>query len=125
MVNYSQRQTRTRRTSYRKTLPMKFKKNYRKTHRERKKVNKGGKKTRRYRKKTHRGRKKTRANFSPNQFIKSDRVVTTLSEVAKHPVNYITDPTIQFHLGRKTLDPIDKAQMSSIAAHIGLDASEM
>tara|TARA_Y100001958_G_scaffold150346_1_gene134004 strand:+ start:1901 stop:2194 length:294 start_codon:yes stop_codon:yes gene_type:complete len=97
---------------------MKFKKNYRKTHRERKKVNKGGKKT-------HRGRKKTRANFSPNQFIKSDRVVTKLSEVAKHPVNYITDPTIQFHLGRRTLDPIDKAQISSIAAHIGLDASEM
>ena len=66
-----------------------------------------------------------RKHSSPNKFIQSDRVITTLSEVAKHPVNYITDPTIQFHLGRKTLDPIDKAQISSIAAHIGLDASEM
>jgi len=43
----------------------------------------------------------------------------------KHPINYTTKPTIQFHLGKKQLDPINTAELSSIVAHVGLDAAEM
>jgi len=85
------------------------------------KIHRGGRKTRG--RKTR--RRKTPEKTSPNKFITSDRIVTKLSEVAKHPIHYITKPTIPFHLDKKTLDPIDGAQMSSIVAHIGLDASEM
>ena len=114
MVNKSRRRTKTCRISYRKTFPMKLRRNNGKIHR-------GGRKTRG--RKTR--RRKTPEKTSPNKFITSDRIVTKLSEVAKHPIHYITKPTIPFHLDKKTLDPIDGAQMSSIVAHIGLDASEM
>jgi hypothetical protein len=76
-----------------------------------------------------RGRKsrgrKSRGRTAPNPFITSDRIITKLSEVMKHPINYTTKPTIQFHLGKKQLDPINTAELSSIVAHVGLDAAEM
>jgi hypothetical protein len=68
-------------------------------------------------------RKKTR--YTPDEFITSDRVITRFSEVFKHPINYVTKSTIPFYLDKKTLDPINSAELSSLAAHIGLDASEM
>ena len=78
---------------------------------------------------TSRGRKsrgrKSRGRTAPNPFITSDRIITKLSEVMKHPINYTTKPTIQFHLGKKQLDPINTAELSSIVAHVGLDAAEM
>jgi hypothetical protein len=76
-----------------------------------------------------RGRKsrgrKSRGRTAPNPFITSDRIITKLSEVMKHPINYTTKPTIPFHLGKKQLDPINTAELSSIVAHVGLDAAEM
>jgi hypothetical protein len=76
-----------------------------------------------------RGRKsrgrKSRGGTTQNHFITSDRIITKLSEVMKHPINYTTKPTIQFHLGKKELDPINTAELSSIVAHVGLDAAEM
>ena len=62
---------------------------------------------------------------TPDKFITSDRVITRFSEVFKHPINYVKKSTIPFYLDKKTLDPINSAELSSIAAHIGLDASEM
>jgi hypothetical protein len=67
----------------------------------------------------------SRGRTAPNPFITSDRIITKLSEVMKHPINYTTKPTIQFHLGKKQLDPINTAELSSIVAHVGLDAAEM
>ena len=116
MVNKSRRRTRTRRTSYRKTFPMELRKNYRKSR--------GGKsRGRKSRGRKSRG-KKSRRQTVRNPFMASDRVITRFSEVFKHPINYVTKPTIPFYLDKKKLDPINTAQLSSITAHIGLDASE-
>ena len=126
MVNKSRRRTRTRRTSYRKTFPMELRKNYRKSR--------GGKlRRRKLRRRKSRGgksrgrksrRKKSRRQTVRNPFMASNRVITRLSEVFKHPINYVTKPTIPFYLDKKKLDPINTAQLSSITAHIGLYASE-
>ena len=67
----------------------------------------------------------SRGGTAQNPFITSDRIITKLSEVMKHPINYTTKSTIQFHLGKKHLDPINTAELSSIVAHVGLDAVEM
>jgi len=66
--------------------------------------------------------RKSHGRTAQNPFITSDRIITKLSEVMKHPINYTTKPTIQFHLGKKHLDPINTAELSSIVGHVGLDA---
>lgn len=59
-----------------------------------------------------------------NKYIKQDRILTTLSKVLKYPGDYINKP-IAFHLNKKTLEPINTAEISALGAHIGLDASVM
>ena len=93
-------------------------------------ISRGGKsRGRKSRGRISRGRKSrgriSRGRTAPNPFITSDRIITKLSEVMKHPINYTTKPTIPFHLGKKQLDPINTAELSSIVAHVGLDAAEM
>ena len=60
-----------------------------------------------------------------NPFITSNRVITRLSKVMKHPGEYITKDTIPFYLNKKAMDPLSFAQLGTITAHVGLDASEM
>ena len=97
MARTSRRQSKTRRKFYRKP---------------------GSIKSRKSRK--SRPRKRT----VRNKYIKQDRILTKLSEVLKYPGDYINKP-IAFHLHKKTLDPINSAEISALGAHIGLDASEM
>jgi len=56
--------------------------------------------------------------------MENDRILTKLSELLKYPGDYINKP-ISFHLNKKTLDHINRAEISALGAHIGLDASEM
>lgn len=70
----------------------------------------------------NKSRKRTHNNKHP--YIRSNRIITKISKVMKHPGEYITKDTIPFYLNRKKLDPLSAAQLGTIAAHIGLDISE-